>query len=144
MAAKHLGSLVEARNVIVSFFLVQAYNLHQLIFGQIYSYPVDISFNKRKISWKVDNVFQAKYVPFIVATTIITGFIGMGSSVFLLVLKLVQPSSNISMIVIFNCIFLVACGCLEIGTYTVHLRAPEIEAHVNQMFSFERMCKFKK
>ncbi len=118
-----------------------AYKLHCLFFRHVYPYPLDIQFENRKISIKVNPILCFKYIPFFTALILITSIIGFGSCAFLPLFKLFTRSPKIDVIAIVLCVFLGSCAILEWSTYLVYCNCTEIEPLVNQLFEIERKCK---
>lgn len=128
-------------NSIVTPHFIDAYKLHRLLFQRFYQYPFDIELNKHKISVKLNNVLQLKYIPFLIALIVITTMIGFSTCAFLPMFKLFKRSSHIDPIAVVICVFLGSCSLLEWATYLVCCKSTEIEPLINQLFAIERKCK---
>ncbi len=131
------------RNTVATPLVATSLKLHNFIFGQGYAYPLDITIQHSKVSVKVDNVFQLKYIPFFTALILFTFLIGFNSCLFVLSLKLFRPKTPISVVAIIFSVLFGSCSFVEWASYIVYSRAKEIEVLLNQLFDIERNCKLK-
>lgn len=135
-----------SRNQVATKLVETAYKLHKFLYGKAYPYPLNLSVIQGKISVQTDNIFRFKYVPFVVSVVIITGLIGNGCCIFVPLYKLFSPSSihfTINPIFpIIASVFLALGFSLEGGVHLAYCKATEIETMTNQLFEFERNCKF--
>lgn len=141
---KIMANLKKSRNAIATPLVANAYKLHCNIFHHFYSFPLQFHFENCQVSVKVDKIFQLKYIPLLLAIILITTLIGFNSCVFVLLLKLFRPETEVIIPVIVFFVMLAFSSLFEWGTYLSFLRATEIETLLNQLFKLERNCKFKK
>lgn len=134
--------LLAPKNIIVTPFYIRAWNSHYKIYNFLYPFPLRLVFQNGTISLHIDNVLKSKYIPFLLAQFVITWIIGFGSCIFLLWLKLFNPSANIGILPCVICVFLGCCAFLECSIYLVCGFGTEIETLINQLFHIERTCKF--
>lgn len=109
----------ERKNTIATPLVADAYKLHKFMFRHLYPYPFEIRIKNEIISIKVDRVLKLKYVPFLLNEILITVIIGLGSCVFLPLLKLFIPTAKPDALVLVICVFLGSCAILEWGIYVL-------------------------
>lgn len=130
------------KNTIATPLVADAYNLHKLLFRDVYPYPLDVTIENHQLSLKIDKIWRQKYIPFLIALVTVTFAIGFNSCAFVLALKLFHRSTQINVVAIVFIVFLASCSFTECGTYIVYSKSIEFEAVLNQLFHIERTCKF--
>lgn len=129
-------------NSILTPLVAEALQLNQIIFSKFYVYPLEIRINDGKISIKFDCVLQFKYLSFLIIFIIITVCLGLGSCIFVLLLKLFCTTIPIDVAALVLCIFFGSFAFVEIMAYIFYFYFPEIETCGNQLFYLERKCEF--
>lgn len=132
------------RNFIATPLLSLAYKLHYEYYTWFYPFPVQIHIKDGKISWEVDNILHAKYIPWLTTEVLVTIFLGLGSCIFLLIYSCIRPEANVG---ILPCAISILVGCvilLQCSIYWTCFCCNEVQPLVNQLFHIERTCKSNK
>ncbi len=127
------------QNSVATPLVKKAYDLHKMIYRNAYPYPLDIKIVNHSISVEFHNVFKSKYLPFLFALVVISGYIGFGCCLFLPFYKFFFQSSIILDIFIVILSIFLGCACfLELGIYLAFWNSTEIGTLINQLFRLEQ------
>lgn len=130
------------KNSFATPFVEQAVKWSSLFYKILYPDPIHIYVKRGLFYFKVDNIFQLKYIPFIISTFGLTFLLMIGTCVALPILQKIQHDSKITVVSIVLAILFSACAILEVGTYYLMCcMSPEIETSLNQLSLNERICK---
>lgn len=133
------------KNTFATPLVEKAYDLHKFMFNYVYPYPMSIQFQNGTVSFKVNNIFQLKYIPFLLILLVITIIACFGSCLFLLLLKLFHRSAKVDAAELVVCLCFGFFVLLEWGIYVLHSRSKQTIEAVNHVLEIERsefLCIF--
>lgn len=113
------------QNSIATPFTEIAFKIHDYAFNALYPCPLHIKVENGIASIKVDNIFQLKYVPYLLIFLFVTILIYPGSCLFLLLLKFFQPNAtNAGVVVLVLCISFASALLYQVGNVVLYYNCP--------------------